>query len=265
MTAKLTDADCAILRQIAAGESDPAALGDDADEVTERLSQLANNGLVSREEGEYALTPSGRRVLEAHGDEPADDTDDLPTDVDLAIAAFDLRPDAEEAVRRAARFLRNWEEATASEIVDGVYSESPAGWDDEDEWWRELVRERLAALPRVVPPGDGDGDDRWRYAGETPTDADDGRRVIDSEERYGSAKHAIEREAESEREADHLSAAFEVIEERDRVASGKLAAALDADLDRIADSLAALPGVEREGETWLHTPEDEARDGEAGR
>jgi len=263
MTAELSDADCAILRRLATGESDPAALGDD--EVRERLSQLADNGLVSREEGEYALTPSGRRVLETRGDEPADGTDDLPTDVNRAIAAFDLRPDAEEAVRQAARFLRNWGEATASEIVDGVYSESPAGWEDEGEWWRELVRERLAALPHVTPPDNGDGDDRWRYAGETPTDGGDGRRVIDSEDRYGSAKHAIEREAGSNREAGALSTAFEIIEERGCVASEELTAALDADLDRIADSLAALPSVDREGKTWRHTPRDETSDGESDR
>lgn len=299
VTTDLSDADCALLRRVAAGDGDPEPTdggggGSDAG-TEERLSRLADDGLVRRAAGKgegegYELTPSGRRALRARGDDPTGDADDLPGTVESDLAALELRPDERAAVRRAVAFLRDWNAATAAEVVDAVYAEAPAGRDDPEEWWDGLVRERLAGIAGVVPPdgeqqsgsgprtSDGDGaapDREWRYdsADDRPSDATDadahadGRRVIaDDQDRYGSAKHAIEREAADDREAEALSAAFEALAERGDATDDDLAAALDGrerGPDAIADALAALPGVERDDGRWRYAPPDREA-GDAG-
>lgn len=272
MTPDLSDADCALLRRVVDG-GDPSSV-DVVDDPDERLSELADSGLVRRtDDGEgYALTPSGRRVLRARGDDPTGDAGDLPAAVEQDVAALDLDPGEREAIRSAVAFLRNWEAATESELVDAVFDEAPAGRDDPGEWWTELVRDPLADVPGVAPPDGGDGDEKWRYEDdESPEVAEadaDGRHVLaDDEDRYGSAKHAIEREADDDGEAEALSAAFEALAEGDAT-DEDLAAVLgrfDRDLDDVADSLTAIPGVEREADRWRYAPPDrESRGNEDG-
>ena len=55
--------------------------------------------------------------------------------VERSIDEFSLPPDAEQAVRKTVSFLQYWGEATTAELVDGCYSESPAGYDTADRWW----------------------------------------------------------------------------------------------------------------------------------
>ncbi|MFC7157368.1 hypothetical protein ACFQPA_18220 [Halomarina halobia] len=266
----LTDEDCEILARLAAGERDAATLategGVPVDALERRLPRLVDDGLVSAVgDDRYAITRSGRRALRARGDDPSGETGDVPPRVEREIEGFDLRPDAEDAIRRAFTFLRDWREATASEIVDAAYSEDPAGWETRDGWWRELVRERLAALPDVVPPDDEGG--RWRYAGEERIDEPtrDGRRMLDPPdgERYGSAKQAIEHAAGSEAQADALSAAFALVFERGSATADELATALDLeDRDEVLDLLETIPDVERvEDGTWRYVPAAGSDDG----
>jgi hypothetical protein len=270
VTPDLSDADCALLRRIAGG-GDPSS-ANVVDDPDERLSELADGGLVRRTDDgeEYALTPSGQRVLHARGDDPTGDAADRPATVEQDIAALDLDPGEREAVRRAVAFLRNWEAATESELVDAVFDEAPAGHDDPEEWWTELVRDPLAEVQGVASPDDGDGHGEWRYEDDgSPEVAEadaDGRHVLAADEdRYGSAKHAIEREADDDAETEALSAAFEVLAEDDAGTGEDLAAVLeefDRDLDAVADSLTAIPGVEREGDRWRYAPPDRESEGE---
>ncbi|WP_254546554.1 hypothetical protein [Halomarina pelagica] len=263
VTTDLTDDDLAILGRLAAGARTVARLAADsglpADAIDDRLSRLADDGLAYEVGEAYAIAPSGRRALRARGDDPTGETGDVPGRVAREIAAFDLPPDAEDAVERAVTFLREWREATSSEVIDAVYAEAPAGWDDHGDWWRELVRDRLAALPGVVPPDDGD---RWRYEGAEPADGTaDGRRVLgtDDGERYGSAKHAIANLARSDAQADALSHAFALLFERGRATADDLESALGSQaLASIEDRLAEIPGVDRVGEdAWRYSLDGE--------
>lgn len=277
MTTELGAEDDAILRRLAEGEhgSDPsgdsesiaAETGRSVEAVERTLSQLVEDGLVvPSDDGAYELTPSGRRVLQTSDDESRPD---VPPEITRTVEGFDLDRDAEDALYRAVSFLRNWETATANEIVDAAYSEEAAGYDDGDDWWNGLIRERLADLPGVVPPSSEDGHWRYERADASAEGGRDGRQMLDSDDdQYGSARHAIERESESESEADALSAAFDALATRDRAATAELADAVDAEtdaavgFDRIADGLEAIPDVEREGDAWRYVGDERYWHGE---
>lgn len=262
-TIDLTEADRTMLERLAAEQATAEALAADVDRspdaIEERLVHLADNGLV-RDAGDdtYALTRSGRRVLLSSSDEYEDEEIDVPAGVERSISALALRPDAEKAVRNAFSFLQKWDEATASEIKDGVFSEKSAGMDDPDEWWDDLIRDALASLPGVEPPENGG---RWRYEGDVDFDEPtrDGRRVHDAgaERRYGSAKHAIDRLAEGGARADALSNAFALVRERGRVTDDELARAVGDEIgEQFAADFARIPGVRRvDGDAWQYDRE----------
>lgn len=180
----LDERDRAVLERLREGETDVDALaegvGADREYLDDRLPKLADNGLVEREGDTYVLTDDGNRVIEASATGEMDDRIDTPPKVEGRILAFDLPPDRESALRGAFAFLQYWGEASAGEIVDGVYSETPAGFDSPTEWWRECVRDRLAELPRVEPSHSAD--EPWRYDG-TPVveESGDGRDVAGPE------------------------------------------------------------------------------------
>ncbi|MFC5973358.1 hypothetical protein ACFPYI_18665 [Halomarina salina] len=263
-----------VLRRVVGGEGDPETLADHVDRprgrVESLLSDLVDDGLVEEgEAGQYEPTSSGRRLLSTDADDPTDDPD-VPRAVDLVVASFDLDVDEKEALRRSLVFLRQWNSSTASELVDGVFDESPAGYDDPEAWWTDLVRDRLTALPGVVPPAEDET--QWRYAGDDASlDEDgDGRRVLDRDgDAYGSARHAIEGEATDSQETEVLSALFESVVADDRrtadlvrVVAAETGSADDA--DRFTDSLAAIPGVERDGELWRYVTSDDGDESSDG-
>lgn len=173
-------------------------------EVADRLSALADNGLVSDAgDDRYGRTESGRRVLVTSVG-TVDERIDTSPEVEDAIETFDLRADEADAVRHAYAFLRYWGHATDAEIVDAVYDEADAGRSTAAEWWNDLVRGPLAALPGVEEPA-REGDP-WRYTGtpEADTPLADGRRVLSrTHPVYGDVKHALESLdlADAEREA----------------------------------------------------------------
>lgn len=167
-TITLDDRDEAVLERLREADADAESLAEHLDlevsHLRERLPELADNGLVERSDGgRYALTGDGTRALEATGDGSLDDRLDTPPAVEERIRSFGLRPDREAAVRNAFAFLHYWGAASATEIVDAVYAETPAGFDSERAWWDGCVRDRLAVLPAVEPPESDDG--AWRYTG----------------------------------------------------------------------------------------------------
>lgn len=269
----LTPSDEAVLRALA---SEPATADDlvavadyERDELEVRLVAMADNGLVrERESGRYELADSGHRVLESPGDGTADSRIDVPDAVEDAIAAMDLRQDREEALVNVVAFLRYWGEATASEVIDAIYSENPAGYDAPDEWWSAFVRDRLAALPDVEPPDEGEV---WRYEGR-PGVADetaDGRTgfAVDADQTYGSVKHALESLDVEPSVRAAARDAFALLLRRGEARADELRADLDAEPPETDDSreewwvaelrpvFEALPGVERtdaDEETWRY-------------
>jgi DNA-binding Lrp family transcriptional regulator len=263
-TITLDDRDRAVLEHLR--ETDAAAVdalaeatGVDIDDLRDRLPELADNGLVGRTAADaYELTDDGMRTVEATPVGAKDDRIDTPQAVEERIDGFDLRPDREEAVRNAFSFLHYWGEAVGSEIVDGVYSEDPAGFESEVEWWDDFVRDRLAELPSVEPPGSDD--EPWRYAGTPIVEkrTEDGRTAppADGFERT-SVKFALERLDLDDEERRAVRGAFDrllvegtVTESEfrgevypDREAGyGSVSEWLD---DCLRPALEALPGVER--------------------
>jgi hypothetical protein len=66
-----------------------------------------------------------------------------------------------DAIREAWEFVADQGAVTDDAIVDAVYPGHSAGYEDRDNWW-DCVRPRLADLPGIAPPSDGD-DDVWTY------------------------------------------------------------------------------------------------------
>lgn len=285
---KLDDDDRAALAALRDGPTDAAALAGrldaDRDRLAERLAEMADNDLVEAAGGgtgigdeaesasvdrPYALTDSGRRVLAAPGDGSADDRIDVPTPVEDALSAADLRADEESALRAAVAFLQRGD-ATPAELATAIYPEEPADRDGARAWWRSL-RGPLATLPGVESPDeeDADGAPLWRYAPgdrETGTAADsDGRAVMGS----GARKSLRRATADLDLTPDERTAvrvAVERLFEDGPLTDEELAAthaggpagydSPAAWLDGLAEELAALPGVDR--------PESEGEDGGEG-
>lgn len=179
----LTETDRRLLESLAAapeaslpaGSLDRLAgdVGESPAALRERLEELTEAGVVREADGAYELTPSGRRVLRAPADGGADDRIDTPASVDRALADLDVRADRAGAVRKAFAVVRNEGAATPEAIVDAVYDENPAGYDDPDRWWG-TVREGLVAVAEHSPLfREGR---TWRYPGD---DDADGRRVLE--------------------------------------------------------------------------------------
>lgn len=271
MNVTLDERDEAVLERLREEEADVESVAEsvpaDAAYLRERLPELADNGLVERTgDDRYAVTSDGERVVEASPAGTNDNRIDTPADVEREIAAFDLPPDEEEAVRTAFAFLHYWGAASESEIVDGVYSESPAGFESRSEWWSELVRERLARLPSVEPPNE-DGDP-WRFTG-TPTveeSPDDGRTVTEGASST-SVKFALERLELAEDERTAVRAAFGRLMEDGEASADEIRERVYPDHpagydspsawwdDCVRDAFGSLPGVERrdgDEERWRY-------------
>jgi hypothetical protein len=282
-TITLTDEDRTVLAALAEADG-PAGVDAllDATEygrerLRERLAGMADAGLARRADEGWAATASGRRAVAAPGDGSADQPIDTPAAVDEAIVGFDLRADREQAVRNAFGFLRFWGEAAASEIVDGVYEENPAGFESRGDWW-EFVREHLAALPGVAQVEDGDGEDgkreasseTWRYegvAGRAEDDGADGRRML-GVDAPTSAKHALAAQGLSPDEAAAATAALGVLQERGATSEREVTEAVFADHAAgyddpedwwrgfLREALRAVPAVERDDDGWRYVGRD---------
>lgn len=256
-----------------------AALDVPTEALRERVSTLADNGLVDdRDEGRIERTESGRRVLVANATGTVDERVDTNPEVEAAIEELSLAPDEADAVRHAYALLRYWGRLTPEEIADAVYSEAPAGRGTPAEWWEEVVRDPLGALPGVEPPSEDDG--AWRFAGrpEAGKPGSDGRRVLSSlHPVYGDVKHALESLALRADEREAARAAFGYLYRRGEATGTELAEEVyprhpagadspDDWLEVVRRAFEALPGVERvDGTTWRFRRSRTSRrpDGEA--
>lgn len=285
----LDDRDSEILGRLCRGDADVESLAADAsldpEYLRDRLPELADNGLVRRVDGDvYAVTDSGRRAVAGSPAGTLDDRIDTPPEVEAAIEPFDLRPDREEAVRNAFAFLGYWGDATAMEIVDGVYSENPAGFTSPTGWWTELVRERLADLPLVDPPDDrgppddpgtaGSTGEPWRYAGTPGVEGstEDGRDGPDRGVTGGtSVRYTIERAALDDDERAAVRAAFAFLAREGEATAAEIGDEVYPDhgagydsadewwTDFVRGAFERLPGVELlddDRETWRYSQDD---------
>jgi len=260
-TITLDDRDTAILQRLSRDDAAVEGLADDVDcdraYLEDRLPELADNGLVRPvREDAYAITESGRRSVDAPGDGTADEGIDTPEAVEQHIESFDLRPDREEAVRNAFGFLQYWGAATGGEIVDGVYSENPAGFETSEAWWDECVCDRLADLPPVDPPERDESE--WTYADTPIVDRPcDGRDVADDEVTEPSARFALERADLDAAERNAVRAAFDLLVREGDANADELQRRVYPDHDAGYDSpeawwedcvgatFASVPGVEQ--------------------
>jgi hypothetical protein len=275
-TITLDDRDEAVLERLRKGDTDVETLAEsvnaDADCLWDRLPELADNGLVERADDAYALTEDGARAVEATPIGAKDDRIDTPPEVEERIEAFDLRPDREEALRNAFSFLHYWGETSGAEVIDGVYSENPAGFESEREWWTELVRDRLAELPCVEPPASNH--EPWRYAGTPGVEhrTDDGRVAPPGDEfERTSVRFALERLDLAGDERRAVRRAFDRLLSEGEVTTDELEEAYSdrpAGYDSVSEwwsdcirpAFESLPGVESgnaDGKRWRYRSADE--------
>lgn len=300
----LDDAAHAVLSAIGDGRVTPETIesrlrsrhGSPPPDLSKRLEQLRENALV-REAGDdsYELTENGVRLLNAPGTGTSDERIDTPSDVETAIESLQASPGERAAVRAAFSFLRHWGEATTAEIVDGTYSEEPAGYADADRWWTDCVGDRLASLPRVTGSADLGPAAVWEFEGTAVVGHagdQDGRAVLDRSDataRSGSVRHGIEEAARDDAERRASRAAFAALYRRREATSCELVeeathldareGTVDADVEhgapdgsvvvdypagfesaaewaeRLTEIFEVLPGVDRE---WRSEGDDEA-------
>jgi biotin operon repressor len=270
-TITLEALDTTVLRLLddapASGDQLATAVEHSRSELADRLEELEENGLLQeRDDGTYALTESGTRVLDVPADGSTDSRIDTPDHVRQAIKELDLRTDREEAVFNAVAFLQYWGDATESELIDGIYSENPAEYETAEQWWQTFMRDMLAELPAIESPT---ADEQpWRYTGtpETEEHAEDGRRRFDnSPSSYGSVKHALEALDLSTDQQAAAHAVFDVLYQRNTATETELkqdvheqtvtggASADEWWTQWIEPVLRELPGIEQMDEkTWRY-------------
>ncbi|QCJ47311.1 hypothetical protein [Haloprofundus sp. MHR1] len=306
VTTKLTDLDRSVLARLRGNQLTAAELADrltadvDADAVSERLVRMADNDLVrplvddsgsdddadhsddsdadrgdggddNRGGDRYALTESGRRVLQSPNTAAADEAIDLPPSVREALADSSVGVDCAETVKHAFTFLREWKTATVPELKAGVFPETSTGYRDADEWWDNCAREVLAGLPRIEP-----GDETapfWRYVGDsaadgTVDDADtDGRAVLrgrDGGPRYANLTHVLVDRGVTSEQRLAAAAAFDALRKRGEATTEELRTAASEAVpetenerpddrwfrDELPELLAAVPLVDRLDDRW---------------
>jgi biotin operon repressor len=270
-TITLEALDTTVLRLLddapASGDELATAVEHSRSELADRLEELEENGLLrEREDGTYALTKSGTRVLDVPADGSTDSRIDAPTHVQQAIKGLDLRADREEAVFDAVAFLQYWGDTTESELIDGIYSENTAEYETAEKWWQTFMRDTLAELPDIESPTADE--ESWRYTGtpEIEERTEDGRHLFDdSPSSYGSVKHALEVLDLSADQRTAVHTVFDVLYQRNTATETELkqevyeqTATGDASADewwtqRIEPVLRDLPGVEQMDEkTWRY-------------
>lgn len=93
--------------------------------------------------------------------ERADAVEDAIATLDVPGVSEMMQDWRRDAIRGAWEYVAENGAATDDAIVDAVYAAHSAGYDDPESWWA-CVRPRLASLPRVTPPSEGE-DDVWTY------------------------------------------------------------------------------------------------------
>ena len=247
------------------------------------LEQLIDNALIREVNSEeYELTDNGRRLLRATPIGARDNRIDTPPPVEQSIQELSLAPDEVQAVRTAFSFLAYWGNATMAELVDGCYSESPAGYETPEQWWVSLLEDSLRELPLVTPPDpevsassvpspppdSSDSDEHpvsipelWVYERSPAIERledEDGRDAPESDpEPFGSVRHGLENRTANNPELSAARVAFLVLFDHGTATAEELAERVYADYPAGYDSSDAwvswlsdvfddLPGIERD-------------------
>lgn len=277
VTITLDDRDRAILERLRRDDADVASLAErmpcKPPSLRTRLLEFADNGLVRRDDGVYILTANGKRVLAGSPAGTMDNRIDTPTAVEQRIQSFDLRPDREQAVRNAFAFIHYWGEAVTSEIIDGVYSENPAGFESSEEWWTDCVRDHLEDLPSVEPPCSTG--QPWWYSGTPIVEkvTKDGRIAPGNEvTSQTSVKYALEHAKLTDDQRSAVRSAFEFLAREGEAGAVEIKNQVYPDHDAgyssasewwtdcVRDGFNSLPGVERADESrdsWQYHQVDE--------
>jgi predicted transcriptional regulator len=265
----MTDADLAVLSALREGTVEATTLAEAAglprDVLEHRLTVLTDNGLIRETGAGLDLTDSGRQVLRTPSDGTRDDSLDAPPDVRRTLEERGLAADRLDAVLETFAFLRYWGRATGAELSDGVFSEVPLDFESADDWWREFVRDHLAALPHVDPPEEAGG--FWRFDGTSGVSGLGGDvrlaravRGADESTPYASATEALVDLNLSEDRRLALAAALAALQRGEREERALRRAATEGPGDPPdawieADLFAALerlPGVLREDGEWTY-------------
>lgn len=173
------------------GDSFDDVLGRVLDEREAFQERLQRDKQESRSESESEAVDHQKKALsgfslkeETIGEEEADpvpsiesensrqmalsSTNRLEDDVEQAILELDLSTSASRkkwipAVRRAYRYLKEHGQVSKQDFIDDVFPDAPAGYENEQTWWRKVIRPGLSGLPGVQKPNAGG---QWEFAGE---------------------------------------------------------------------------------------------------
>lgn len=99
-----------------------------------------------------------RQMALSSANEPDNDIEQLILDLDLSTSAS--RNKWLPAIREAYRYLREYEQASKQDFIDDVFPDAPAGYENDQTWWRKVIRPGLTALPGVEKPKAGG---KWKY------------------------------------------------------------------------------------------------------
>jgi len=92
-------------------------------------------------------------------------TNQLEDEVEQTILDLDLSTSVSQtkwipAVQDAYLYLKEQGEASKRDFIKDVYPNEMAGYDNDQTWWRRVIRPSLASLPRVEKP---DAGGKWKY------------------------------------------------------------------------------------------------------
>ena len=145
------------------------AVPTDEPETPTRQKQGANSSVTTEDTtSENGSIPESRYENENSRQMALSSTNRLDDDVEQAILELDLSTSASRkkwipAIREAYRFLKEHERASKQDFIDDVFPDEPAGYENDQTWWRKVIRPGLTALPGVEKP---DAGGKWKYTGE---------------------------------------------------------------------------------------------------
>jgi hypothetical protein len=131
-----------------------------ADQATDGAAKTSDEGPTK-----HTAPSSSERSRQLAFDTNDDLDDRLDDAVEQALIELNLSTSAGRekwipAIRAAHRYLADREQASKQEFIDDVYPDTPAGYDNEETWWRKVIRPGLAELPRIEKPQAGG---KWQY------------------------------------------------------------------------------------------------------
>lgn len=151
-------------------QRDKQESGSESESETVDHQKKASSGFSVKEEtiGEEETDPAPSIESENSRQMALSSTNRLEDDVEQAILELDLSTSASRkkwipAVRGAYRYLKEHGQASKQDFIDDVFPDTPAGYENEQTWWRKVIRPGLSGLPGVRKPNAGG---QWEFAGE---------------------------------------------------------------------------------------------------